>query len=141
MPGGDVSWKPPSSIRNRETAGGLFAASPRRKIILKDTGDRTPYAYPTVGSRTRRSYEGGQAGLVSQPATQVDNALASEQAGISSDVVLRKRRTCTTCSLSDGSPRFSGIVVKMTNPSESEIMPTTILVDVQLQRTDAEERN
>ncbi|PYS04182.1 MAG: GTPase HflX, partial [Acidobacteria bacterium] len=29
----------------------------------------------------------------------------------------------------------------MTNPSESEIMPTTILVDVQLQRTDAEERN
>jgi len=79
MPGGDMSWKPPSSIRNRETAGGLFAASPRRKIILKDTGDRTPYAYPTVGSRTRRSYEGGQAGLVSQPATQVDNALASER--------------------------------------------------------------
>src|SRR6476661_1070746 len=29
----------------------------------------------------------------------------------------------------------------MTNPSESEIMPTTILVDVQLQRTDAEERD
>jgi len=31
--------------------------------------------------------------------------------------------------------------LKMTNPSESDIMPTTILVDVQLQRTDAEERD
>src|SRR5437588_8617 len=31
--------------------------------------------------------------------------------------------------------------LKMINPSESDIMPTTILVDVQLQRTDAEERD
>src|SRR5437899_1306160 len=37
--------------------------------------------------------------------------------------------------------RFSGIVVKMTDPSESQIMPTTILVDVQLQRTDADEHD
>jgi hypothetical protein len=29
--------------------------------------------------------------------------------------------------------------LKITNPPESEIMPTTILVDVQLQRTDAGE--
>src|SRR5207249_5935433 len=29
----------------------------------------------------------------------------------------------------------------MTNPSESEIMPTTILVDVQLQRTDTGEHD
>ena len=31
--------------------------------------------------------------------------------------------------------------LKMTNPSESETMPTTILVDVQLQRTDAREHD
>src|SRR5437762_3202382 len=35
--------------------------------------------------------------------------------------------------------RFSGL--KMANPSESEIMSTTILVDVQLQRTDAAEHD
>src|ERR1700751_1625964 len=37
--------------------------------------------------------------------------------------------------------RFFWYRLKMTNPSESEIMPTTILVDVQLQRTDADEHD
>src|SRR5438552_2341321 len=37
--------------------------------------------------------------------------------------------------------RFFWYRLKMTNPSESEIMPTTILVDVQLQRIDADEHD
>jgi hypothetical protein len=37
--------------------------------------------------------------------------------------------------------RFFWYRLKMTNPSEPEIMPTTILVDVQLQRTDADEHD
>src|SRR5246127_1552969 len=37
--------------------------------------------------------------------------------------------------------RFFWYRLKMTNPSESEITPTTILVDVQLQRTDADEHD
>ena len=45
-----------------------------------------------------------------------------------------------TRSLSDGSS-FFWYRLKMTNPSESEIMPTTILVDVQLQRADADEHD
>jgi len=45
-----------------------------------------------------------------------------------------------TRSLSDGSS-FFWYRLKMTNPSESEIMPTTILVDVQLQRTDTGEHD
>ncbi len=45
-----------------------------------------------------------------------------------------------TRSLSDGSS-FFWYRLKMTNPSESEIMSTTILVDVQLQRTDTGEHD
>src|SRR5438094_8177688 len=37
--------------------------------------------------------------------------------------------------------RFLWYRLKMTNPSESKIMSTTILVDVQLQRTDAGEHD
>src|SRR5206468_2465558 len=37
--------------------------------------------------------------------------------------------------------RFFWYRLKMINPSESEIMPTTILVDVQLQRIDADEHD
>src|SRR5438094_10626976 len=37
--------------------------------------------------------------------------------------------------------RFLWYRLKMANPSESEIMSTTILVDVQLQRTDAAEHD
>src|SRR5438876_4096328 len=46
----------------------------------------------------------------------------------------------TVSSLSDGSS-FFWYRLKMTNPSESEIMSTTILVDVQLQRTDTGEHD
>src|SRR5436309_5672730 len=45
-----------------------------------------------------------------------------------------------TRSLSDGSS-FFWYRLKMTNPSESEIMSTTILVDVQLQRTETGEHD
>jgi hypothetical protein len=47
---------------------------------------------------------------------------------------------CTPRSLSDGCS-FFWYRLKMSNPSESEIMPATVLVDVQLRRTGADEHD
>src|SRR5207245_5176112 len=51
------------------------------------------------------------------------------------------RSLITTVSSSSLGFSFFWYRLKMTNPSESEIMSTTILVDVQLQRTDAGEHD
>ena len=56
---------------------------------------------------------------------------------------VKYRRNCRRDkgqTFSDGSS-FFWYRLKMTNPSESEIMSTTILVDVQLQRTDTGEHD